>query len=1689
MTASGQPGHPRGTNDQRRSRKGGVPKAIRTRWFAAATVMAALVVTVSGAAILGPWTNEPPSTKPTSTPAASAGSSQPAPVPSQSVQPLPSLPPLGERPSLIATAAKGSVVTLGAGFLLSGTLDASADDLAKRVTVDPPVELTRTADPATGGVLLQPAAPLQPGVVYRFDLATAAGDPAESWAFQAEMALHVVETLPFDHSNDVPTSTGIEITFDQDGVRDAAEHFRIQPAVKGRFERHARTLVFVPDKHLKTRTVYTVTMTRGVSVEGTGQSLEEDRVFQFETRSRSGTRTVAWLTRDLFDSATGERPVLGVEANGGRRVHVEVYRLPDVDAAIAAYRRLVTRPYWTQWGGTDVIDTGTLRRVVSTDLNAMQLTNGAQVVRLPARLPQGSYVVQTGRRDRPQAILQVTDVAGYVSVSTSKTLVWVNDLKGRRAIDGAEVRVAGGDRIGVTDGTGLLAVETPGALSATGSDVDAAPIITLRTPDRRTAFMPIAISGIEARQYGDFSYAYASASASDFWQVLQTDRGLYRRTDRINLWAMLRSRADGSVPAEAVVRLVPDASAAGYDDAFERVNGVPVASLSLKPNRNGVLSGSIPLVEIAEGPYRLELGVGDEVVAQRYLAVGAIEKPAYHLDVTTGHNVYLAGDRIRTTITARFYEGTPVPRLPLHVNGPDRDRTVRTDAAGVATFATTAVADQYDLQHMITAGPARAEEGEIDAEREYIVFPSSRWLDARGTIENSRVRVTGTVRLVDVERLERQLEAESIWSLDPGGKPVGGANVRLRFTELVPKRTQTGTAYDFIEKRVVPIYDYDVTRRIRATITVRTNPDGTFSGSLAVPNASHDYDIDMATGDADGRLARLQIGATAERVRDFSRNEAPYLAGPRSGADGRYSVGDKIDLTMHEGDGTIGRGRDDRYLFFLAHSGIRMSVVQTSPRYVTTFSEVSIPNVTIQAVRFTGTGYLLAGSGADFRTDDRALTVELTPDQPSYRPGDQVRLGVRTLDRDGKPVPATVVLRAVDEKLYTIGAATESYPLDELYERIEDGILAQYASHRSPENVGGGDTGGGGDDRGDRSDFRDVVLFQAVDTDAAGRASVSFDLSDDLTSWHIAASGFTADLRAGEGTASIPVGLPMFIDTTIASEYLLADRPSIHVRAYGTALHPGDPVTFTVASETLPMSTVSVSGKAFEDLRVELPKLSVGLQRITIGATASPDGGTAKDRVTRTFRVTASRLTHVTSSYSELVTGSEPSGGDELTTLVFSDAGRGRSLAILTSLLNEHGPRLDRLIAADLARQTLVAADPADAATLAPVEALQSGRYQQSSDGLTLLPYSSPDLRLSSLVALFAADSVDRDALAHYLRAERADPKATRERQVMALAGLAALRDPVLPAIKEAGADPKLTIRERLFVGLGAAAIGDAATARAVEQALVDAYAEDLGDQRRLRVGEDKDDDAEATALLAVLAASIGDPDASGYWAYVEANPSTRDPLVLQAAAFARAWLARMPTAAASFAYTVDGKRTVVDLAPGEAFAVIVAAAQRPGLHLEALAGSVGVSSTWREPARPGDFTRDPDVVLLRTVTSTASSGDLVRVDLRLTFGAKARNGCYDVVDFVPSGLRPVSNMVDWYYDEEERPDYTAPYDQTSERVSFCAYRPKKASSVLMRYYARVVTSGTYMWEPAIARYSASSTRATLTAPDQLTID
>jgi hypothetical protein len=748
----------------------------------------------------------------------------------------------------------------------------------------------------------------------------------------------------------------------------------------------------------------------------------------------------------------------------------------------------------------------------------------------------------------------------------------------------------------------------------------------------------------------------------------------------------------------------------------------------------------------------------------------------------------------------------------------------------------------------------------------------------------------------------------------------------------------------------------------------------------------------------------------------------------------------------------------------------------------------------VTGVRFTGIGYAQEATfQATFRKVDKELSVGLATNEARYDPGAEVTLTVTTRDHTGKPVPASVILRGVDEKLFTINGAEPADPLGDLYQEVPSGIVSTYRSHHEPTPGGeGGDaTGGGGEEAPGRANFRDWVLFKQVDTGQDGRAEVTFKVSDDLTSWRVSASAFGAGPAAGEATIGIPVGLPFFVDATIAPEYLVADRPAIGLRAFGTALTAGTPVTFAVDSDSLGLHVKGLHATAFETETVPLPKLTVGNHSLTITATTGSGASARRDVMTRTIAVVSSRLSRARAEYIEPTAGTDFNGGTGRVDVIVADAGPARYIPLLLGLTDVDSARLERTLAASVAGS--LANDRFGLADVVSGTDFDGRTYQTEDGGLAILPYSSSNLEVSALAALVAPDRFDRANLEGYLSTVSGNSKETRERRMIALAGLGGLHASVLSRIRAAASVPDLTVRELLMLGLGAAALGDAGTARSIGTTLETKYGEITSEQARLRVGDSAADIAAGTALMAMLAAANGDPLAGQFWSYVEANPDADATYSLHAIGFVTRVLDRGAPRPASFAYTIAGKREVVELKAGETFHVSVTHEQLASLVIEPLSGRIGVTTSWRETVKPSAFAKDPDLTISRRMTPGGRIGTaaLVTVDLTVHVGPKAPKGCHLVTDIVPSGLVAVGNLQGWIGPEGEPTapkNVEYPYSQVGQRVSFCADKGTNHGLVHLRYFARVVTAGTYTWEPAVVESRTKTGRAALTKATVVTI-
>lgn len=1567
----------------------------------------------------------------------------------------------------------------GTAFTLRSFTGTPAVELARDLIANPPLALSVEAGATRDIAIVRPASPLEPSTRYRFRLESD-GIVAGSWIYVTRGPLQVTVTVPGNEAVAVPVNTGIELTFDQDQTTGVQERFSIEPKVAGRFEQHGRTWSFIPEKPLAAATIYMVTLREGVAVTGSDGVLEKPVTFRFETSAAGPSGPGLAFGRSVLEVRPNDQPVVTVYALDDEKdlpatITVQVHRLPGFDALVDAARRLMGRDAWAIAAPSAVVATDGLTQVA--EVKATILGGDVQgALHVPVKLSAGSYVLTLKQPGPPeQLLLQVTNLSAYTQVATSATFVWVNDITRDEGVGNAKVAIIGGATLGSTAADGLLRVETPQALLKPTyrlSDEEApgrqTTLLTVTAPDGRRLLVPIGMA--VDYPYWRYEGGYGGAD-SDWFVAFDSGRTTFRRTDVANVFGVVRARSDRTVPTDVAVVL--------------RSSGSPIeAAIARKAvalTKRGVFTADISIGNVPAGTYFLDLLVGDTTVATMWIEVTEIRKPAYQIGIETERHAFVAGESVVAAATATFFDGTPVPGLELVLEAFDRSSSVVTTSAvgAISTEIAGAAANGPEgwSTQSVAVRPSRPEEGQITGEAEVTVFPSTGWIAADGSLSDGRVTVNGMLSRVDLDAVEARLAA-GLAVGDPAGARISGGTVRARVVQQVPIKTQVGTTYDFIEKKVVPLYEYDTKEVEIASPSLITKADGTFHLAVSAPSLQDGYEVTLTATDAKGRTSQLIVYVAARREQSGS-NARPYLGslgGCGSTPDLTVGLDGKVDATMHDGDGSVATG--GRFLFLVARPASIDATLQDAATFSQTLRDADLPGFNVRGVWFSQGIYFVADVQAVVDPRDKTLTVTLDPDRDRYAPGDGVTIQVRTVDASGQPVPADVILQGIDEKLFKLGYANDVDLLSKLLAAPPSGLVTSYRTHDIPD----ADDGGCGDEGGGREIFSDTVTFQRITTGADGRGSASFGLSDDLTSWRIGAAAVSGNLDAGFGSVIIPVGLPFFVDATLAPEYLVGESVVLRARTFGGALKSDDTVRITVSSASLGMAATTVTGAAFASLRIQLPPMTGGDHQVRIAAEVTVDGKRYSDALIRTVRVQTTRLLVRQTSYDQLDASFRPQGGVGLTTYAITDAGRGRLIEPLEELAWSTSARFDSATAAELARRLLVErfAWPESNFGAATYDVT---RWSQR--GIALLPYSSVDVFLTARSALLAPDLIDsqevRAGLDEWVGGEATS---TDEARIAALAGLAGLGVDVLDRLA-AEDSTALSIREQLWLALGLAAAGDEAAARAIERSLLDRSGQRLGPWVRLQVGTTPTDTLEASGLLLMLAVAVRDPIATDLSRYLTDHPSGEVVFPLEQLAYTKWVLDRLPKVAGRFAWTVDGERHEITLKPGGSYALALTERQVATLKLERLEGDLAVATSWSAAGTPPSST---GVQVQRTVVpgTNATDHQLVRVVIDVTFGTQPVNGCYRLTDLVPSGLAPMSPSLSWG-DEGLEGSVNWAWEIEGQVVSWCASPSDRSHSYA--YTARVISPGTYQWEPAVLQSELAPTLGASTPATTYTIE
>ncbi|NLO97076.1 MAG: alpha-2-macroglobulin [Peptococcaceae bacterium] len=1560
--------------------------------------------------------------------------------------------------SIVALNADQMGIDLDTEFLLSSNQPLDKNAVQEALKIEP--RFAYSLDKMDGGrkYRIIPQVKLDPDKVYILSYdPDGSGRENLSWAFQTKSKFHVVRSLPADQTTNVPINTGIEITFSHDNfdLDSVKDYFSISPKVNGSWEKHGKTLVFVPEK-LEWATIYQVELRKGLTLIGSKEILEENYVFSFETapQQQEPKSFVLSLDTSLTEFSTAEKPVFPVyfysEENysGEYSAHIDLYRYPGYRQFQASLEQRDKIPRWSYLAWNQYYEKmNPAYKIATYETKLLSADYYTHYLVFPQTLEPGYYAAEFSVKDcRRQVWFQVSDLAVYLSQGSKNSLFWVHDLQTKSPVDKVEVIIESKGIVQKGDNQGVVLVQA----NLFGDSQDYA---LVRSSDREL------LVPLESKE--NWSIMTEKPKAMDYWKYLYLDRELYKPGDTLNFWGVVSARGKDAMPIKEITLELWGTDGPYYEGA----QAAPILSQKISI-RDSIFTGQIKLPVLKPGYYYLLIKNGDLDLLSRGFSVETYQKPSYRLSLTQDKKALFNGDTINFRVRASFFEGTPVPGLKLDYFYGDNKGTVTTDHYGEAEIPCTANwQDEYHNSYgyvFLGVNALLPEAGEIYTSGEFYVFKSEVYLTGQAQRTANGYNLEAKLFNVDLRDINNgKFIAEEHFLKEP----LGHSKINASLYQEIWTPVESGRRYDFISKQVVPTYYYEYSVRHIRDFQLMTDADGKviYNGQLDDPKNS--YYLLLSAQDAQGRqfTRRVHVGGLSS----FNPHYQYYYLQDQAGKEG-YLPGEEVEVTMMVNDQRIAPASGS-ILYYRGQSFIDSYQVSSSPQYGFVFTDQDIPNVNVYGVYFDGLNYHEASPAvATFASKTKALTVEIVADKTQYRPGEKVKLSLRVTDRENRPVKdAHINLSLVDEALFSLRDQNVNF-LNSLYGDYYYIYQRTWKSHYHLFDRGGAEKGGEG--AGERQDFRDTVLFTTVRTDQQGLAKVEFKLPDNLTSWRVTYHAFTSNLQAESGSVQIPVKLPFFVEMIHNSNYLAGDCPVVILRSFGENLTKGQDVSYYLSlidPNGLEKESI-LSGKAFQSVDWKLPSLQEG--KYTLKVTAQC--GTFQDRLTKEFTV-ASAFQERTVTSQELLTEDFKIKGspNQPTELIFSDYEKSQYLRGLYQLAWNSGSRLEQILAAQEAGKLLNQYFPEEGWYLSREDDEDSLlRFQQPDGGLSILPYAESELALSAMVAVSSPEVFDSNALAGYfyriLEGSALEGNVIKEDdKSWALLGLAALKKPVLLQINQYLQQENLEPAVKINLALALLEIGDGAYAEKVYRELMQGYAEDLGVVTRIKVDGDQDEILKATTQMAMLAARLDQPEKHELYQYLLENPGHDMLNTMEQVQILKYNLKYMNDTPVSFTYELNGSRVTKALQGREFFKLTLLPEDLSHIRFQSIEGKVGILTKYAEPLNSGEKGIAGDLEIKRSymvdgkLTNSFDRTNLVKVVITYDIRDTAPNGIYEVVDILPAGLSYIPRP----YDYKEKPDlyWNYPSEVKGQKLSFLVDKGRNQ----ITYLARVNSPGEFSCE------------------------
>ncbi len=1515
-----------------------------------------------------------------------------------------------------------------------------------------------------------------------------------SWAYQSQGKFRVVSSIPGDKKTEVPVNTGIEIAFSQDDFKDPTAFISVSPTIRFRTEIHAERFVVVPLDPLNEKTVYTVTLKKGLSLKSRNDPITEDYTFTFQTKEKEMiTRPPFFSLSEDFQQISPEEhfltKVYTSNWNSDNTIKAEVYKFLSSDSFLASRKSIdeIQGSWMTYYSEDEAVDVSQLEKVMSTDLK-VQNKDRVDYLELPDNLAQGFYLVQfwSQTKDRLEQIwLQSTDITGFVSVGKEQTVVWANYLKGG-PVQNAIIRFTGlaGDYRTYDNGTSVFS--TPQIL------FDGLRHYAVITDDTgKEVILPVTtLKG---------NHPPGKITSNDYWSYLYNERYLYKPGDTVYFFGVIKSRATNQAPSQVEVIL----RNSDYSEKGE------ILTKTISPSSDGSFMDNFRLDAVPLGWYNLILKVNDVEVESSSFSVTQYEKPEMKIEVTADKKAIFTDEKVKYSTKITFFDGTPAGNIPIKVyqakDGKSSDLTTGENGELDYTYETKyneASYIYYPRYETVTFTPAIAQEQKIEGFGSVYVYGSKLMISSESDQDGHTAKLKAKVRNVDLTKINSG-EGNNV-----EGSPAADKDVSLKIKKTWYEKKDSGTYYDFIEKVTRKTYSYIRHEETVDDKKVKTDGEGAINYDFQLEEGKS-YVAELEVKDVDNHPAKTsQYYYYHTEAVNYGDDQKDFPQLNLDKEESTYSLGEEVKLNIVYGDSEYPDTADNRFLFIIANRGKQEVILTDGPSYSFSFDQKYVPNIYIGSYIFTGKSYntvsapcrrdwycsdyfyygqqnYFNGFMISYKSKDSELSLTISPDKEKYQPGEEAKVSVEVKKGDNPVSGASVNLVLVDEALAALDAVRKPSILSSLYQSVQSLIYYNYSSHEPifPDESQAEKGGGGG---GDRDIFKDAAFFGRELTDDNGIASFAFILPDNITTWIAYAQAVNQNIDAGQQEGRVVATKDFFVTSQFPAEYLLKDKPFATGGSFGKGLSPEDKVDFKAIffDGDKEISNLGKETNAYRSIIFPFPVLGVGDYKVSVRGKV----GDLEDGIKLPFKVISSRLIFDYFKKYDLIKGQVINSAevsdvleDKPARLVVSDKGRGTYYADLARYCFTGSNRIEKQLAQLSAANLLVKRFDDDFCKV-DKEALK--KFQNFDGGLSQVSWGGSDLS-TTVWALsidgnpFSEDPAQKEKMISYFESKLSEGGGGNLQKIYASWGLTKLGKPKVNELQVLQ-NFISTYEEKVTLAMALIAADDSEKARDLYYDILADYAYDYSPyiriQAELKGKSQVDSYVENTSSALLLGSFVEKTYDEGLYNYVrDFRPNVEDVVIdLSIIAFIDDQLAKLPDEDTRISFVSAHQNVQKELTKGKSIAIPLQASELNSFRLQVLEGKAeAFFSYFVGPEGLAKLPTDKLLSIKRNYKkvkgdgSSIKTGDIVevRIDFNLDF-AKSPTGCYTITDHLPSGLKYMSNPSDYGLSAE---GWVSEKENNIIEGFFCnSLWWQQHGKKYMVYFARAGSVGDYEGEPAI---------------------